>query len=199
MESDLKSQMEKSISKDLEYILNYKHIAVEAKNAEYFSKMTIIKPIANNVYPQIYVDLIQRFDHDEAIRHLKSMGTRVSKYFYSVFPKMLTKPQKFTEIFSEVAESHLNSKLIFKDKVQEDKKLKSCIIEVKDCFFCSEITLFQNLKIPYCIPIMGMYENLYNIKSVYNKGMNPRLIYLNALKSAEYDGDTCEYKLTVID
>lgn len=196
---DLKATIESRIFKDLDYIMKYKPTTTKAGSADYFSKMTIIKPIALNVYPQIYVDLVQRFDQNEAFRHLKNMGYRVSKYFYSLFPEMLQKSQKFTEIFSEIAQSHLKSKLTFKDKVEENKKLKSCVIEVEDCFFCTEIALFENIQIPYCVPIMGMYESLYNIKSLYNKNMEPRLIFLEAIKSAKHATDTCEYQLTVID
>jgi len=199
MQKDIIDALEQLTSKDIDYILKYKPRAKGAQSAQHFSNMTIIKPIALNVYPEIYVDLIKRFEHDEAVRHLKSMGLRVAKYYYSTFPEKLRKSQKFTEIFSEVAKTHLKSKLVFKDKIKENNKLRSCTIEIQDCFFCSEIALFENLEIPYCTPVAGLYEGLYNIKSLFNRNLEPRLIQVIAHKSAESDGDICEYKLVVID
>jgi hypothetical protein len=95
----------------------------------------------------------------------------------------------------------LHEKIEFRDKVieKENKQLKACIIEVKDCFFCSEITPFAHMDLPYCIPLAGLYENLYNIKSLYNKNLEPRLIQVTTMKSAEHDGDSCLYQLTVIE
>ena len=199
MQKDIIATIEDFTARSIDYILKYKPRAEGAQSAQHFSSMTIIKPIALNVYPQIYVDLIERSAHDEAIGHLKSMGLRVAKYYYSVFPDELRKTQKFAGIFSEVAKAHLNSKLVFKNKVKEDKKLKSCTIEVHDCFFCSGIQTIENLKIPYCTPVAGTFEGLYNIKSLYNRNLEPRLIQITAHKSAEYDGDVCLYKLMAID
>ena len=196
---EIRDALEQRIARDIDYILKYKARAKGAQSAQHFSKMTIIKPIALNVYPQIYVNLVKRSQTDEAILHLKSMGLRVAKYYYSTFPDELRKNQKFTQIFSEVAKTHLKSKLVFKDKVQVDKKLVSCTIEIHDCFFCSGIAAIENLEIPYCTPVAGLYENLYNIKSLYNRNLDPRLIQVNAHKSAEYDGDTCEYHVVVIE
>ena len=199
MFKEIRDDLEQNTAKDIDYILKYKPRAKGAQSAQHFSNMTIIKPIALNVYPQIYVDLVKRSVTDEAVRHLKSMGLRVAKYYYSVFPEELRKKQKFTEIFSEVAKNHLKSNLVFKDRVKVDKKLVSCTIEIHDCFFCSGIAAFQNLEIPYCTPVAGTFEGLYNIKSLYNRNLEPRLIHINAHKSAEYDGDVCEYHLVVIE
>ncbi len=199
MQKDKINAIEQLTAKQIDYIVKYKPRAKGAQSAQHFFDMTIIKPIALNVYPEIYVDLIKRFEHDEAVRHLNSMGLRVAKYYYSTFPEKLRQSQKFTEIFSGVVKTHLKSKLVFKDKIKEDKKLKSCTIEIHDCFFCSEIALFENPEIPYCTPIAGACEGLYNIKSLYNRNLEPRLIQVFAHKSAEYDGDICEYKLVVID
>jgi len=51
MTQELKSEIENRALRDLEYISTYKPIATGAKSAQHFSKMTIIKPIAINVYP----------------------------------------------------------------------------------------------------------------------------------------------------
>ena len=80
----------------------------------------------------------------------------------------------------------------------DGKKLVSYTIEVHDCFFCSE-TVFENIDIPYCTPNAGVFEHLYNLKSIYQERFDPRLIRIDAVKSAKYDGDTCEYQLTVIE
>ncbi|NVM52179.1 MAG: hypothetical protein HWN66_00660 [Candidatus Helarchaeota archaeon] len=199
MEIEIKEALEKSVSNDLDYIISYKPRAIGAKSAQHFSKMNIIKPIALNAYPQIYIDLVKRFDRDEAIRRLKSLGLRETKFLYATFPDLLKKPQNFNKIFTEAAKKHLHSKLIFKNKVLENKILRSMTLVVKDCFFCSEIEPFEDIDIPYCTPNAGLYENLYNLKSLYNQNMNPRLVQIEALKSARYDGDTCVYLLSVID
>ncbi|HUX99216.1 MAG TPA: hypothetical protein VMV49_06645 [Candidatus Deferrimicrobium sp.] len=200
MQGETKEVIEKSVLEDINYITNYWPSTVAAKSAQHFSSMTIIKPIAVNVYPQIYADLVQRFEKNEAAIRLKRLGLRETKFLYATLPQMLKKPQNFVEIFSEVAQSHLNSKLFFTDKVKDDnKKLKSCKIIVENCFFCSEITVFEDIEIPYCIPNAGVYQNLYNIKSLMNKNMEPRLIRIDAVKSAKFDGDTCEYHLVVLD
>ena len=128
MQKDIIDALEELTSKDINYLVTYKPRAKGAQSAQHFSNMTIIKPIALNVYPEIYADLVKRSEHDEAVHHLKSMGLRVAKYYYSTFPEKLRKSQKFTEIFSEVAKTHLKSKLVFKNQVKEDKKLKSCTI-----------------------------------------------------------------------
>ena len=44
MQNEIKTELEKSAREDLNYILNYKPIAKDAKSAQHFSKMTIIKP-----------------------------------------------------------------------------------------------------------------------------------------------------------
>jgi hypothetical protein len=199
MAQELKNEIENRALKDLEYISNYKPIAPEAKSAQHFSKMTIIKPIAINVYPQIYIDLVKQFDQTEVTRRLKNLGLRVAKFYYSVFPEMLQKSQTFPEIFTEVAQTHLHEQLTFTNRVKENKRLISCTIKVKECFFCSGITLIENIPIPYCIPVAGLYENLYNLKSLYNNNMEPRLVTIDATKSAEFEGDVCEYQVTVID
>jgi len=193
-----KEEIESRILQDIEYILHYKPTAVGAESAKYFSKMTIIKPIALNVYPQIYIDLVKRFEKTEAIQRLRNLGLRVAKFYYASFPKLLKKPQKLTEIIDDVAKANMHEKMIFKDEVREGKALKSCKIEVQDCFFCSEVTLIENTEIPYCTALGGVYENLYNIKSLYSKNMSPRLIRIDTLKSAQSEGDICEYQLTVI-
>ncbi|MHA1130629.1 MAG: hypothetical protein ACTSQI_06580 [Candidatus Helarchaeota archaeon] len=196
---ETKDEIEQRVLEDISYIVNFEPVAKRAKNARHFNEMTIIKPIALNVYPQIYVDLVQRFDRDEAYRRLKRLGLRETKLLYATLPKMLVKRQKFEETFTDIASTHLKSKLDFTDKVIENGKLKSCKIIVHHCFFCSEITVFEDLDIPYCLPNCGVYENAYNIKSLYLKKTNPRLIRIDAIKSAEFDGDTCEYQLTVMD
>jgi len=194
-----KADIERLILQDLEYISHYKPTAVGAESANYFSKMTIIKPIALNVYPQIYIDMVKRFEKSEALQRLRNLGLRVAKFYYSSFPELLKKPQKLTEIIEDVAKSHMHQKMIFKDEIIESKKLQSCKIEVQDCFFCSEVTLIENTEIPYCTPLGGLYQNLYNIKSLYSKNMSPRLIRVDTLKSAQSEGDICEYQLTVIE
>ena len=194
-----KEALEKAVLEDIAYIRNYRPVTIAAKSADHFSKMTIIKPIALNAYPQIYVDLVQRFPKEEAARRLKRLGLRESMFLYATLPEILTKSQRFTEIFKEAASTHFNSKLIFKDKVKEDKELKSFKIEVEDCFFCSGITLFENVDIPYCIPQCGVFENLYNIKSLWNNDRTPRLIQIDPIKSAQFEGDTCKYQVVVID
>ena len=196
---ETKEEIEKRVSEDISYIVNFEQIAKGAKNAQHFEDMTIIKPIALNVYPQIYVDLVQRFDHDEAYRRLKRLGLRETKLLYATLPRMLVKRQKFEETFTDIASTHLKSRLEFTDKVEENGILKSCKIIVHDCFFCSEITVFEDIDIPYCLPNCGVYENAYNIKSLYLKKSNPRLIRIDAIKSAKFDGDTCEYQLTVME
>ena len=199
MTEETKEEIEMRVLEDIQYILNYKPVAVGAKSAEYFSKMQIIKPIAVNSYPNIYSDLVQRFERAEASRRLKRLGLREAKFLYATEPKLFKKPQKFIEIFREVAESHLSSKLVFKDRAKDDKKLMGFAIEVHECFFCSEVAVFEDIEIPYCIPNAGVYENMYNIKSLYNEGMEPRLIRIDAVRSAKYDGDTCEYHVVVLD
>jgi hypothetical protein len=200
MQGETKEAIEQSVLKDIKYITNYWPATIAAKTAQHFSSMTIIKPIAINVYPQIYADLVQRFEKNEAATRLKRLGLRETKFLYATLPAILRKPQKFNEIFSEVAETHLNSKLIFTDKViDENKKLKSCKIIVENCFFCSEIQVFEDIEIPYCLPNCGVYQNLYNIKSLMLQNMEPRLIRIDAVKSAKFDGDTCEYHLVVLD
>jgi predicted hydrocarbon binding protein len=197
--NESKGNIEQLILQDIDYILNYKPVAKGAESAKYFSKMTIIKPIALNVYPQIYIDLVKRFEKNEAIHRLRNLGLRVAKFYYSSFPEVLKKPQKLTEILEDVAKTHLHEKMVFKDEVLEGKRLKSCKIEVRDCFFCSEVTLIENTAIPYCTALSGLYQNLYNIRSLYSKNLEPRLIHVDTLKSAQFDGDTCEYQLTVIE
>jgi hypothetical protein len=199
MPNEAKEEIESLVLQDIDYILNYKPAAIGAESAKYFSKMTIIKPIALNVYPQIYTDLVKRFEQAEAIGHLRTLGLRVAKFYYANFPDLLKKPQKLTEIIESVAKSHLHEKMTFKDEIVEDGQLKSCNIEVQDCFFCSEVTLIENTEIPYCTPLAGLYQNLYNIKSVQAKNMEPRLIRVDMLKSAQSEGDICEYKLTAIE
>ncbi|MFX0138924.1 MAG: hypothetical protein ACFFDN_35110 [Candidatus Hodarchaeota archaeon] len=199
MREDIKQKIEKLVLKDIDYILHYKPIAKGAESAQHFSNMTIIKPIALNVYPQIYVDLVKRFEKDEAIRRLRNLGYRVAKFYYSSFPNELKKPQKFSKIFSEVGKKHMDEKVIIENKIEIYKKLKSCNIKIEHCIFCSDITPFENLDIPFCIAKTGFYENLYNIKSLYNRDMEPRLVQVDSIRSARFDGDYCEYKLTVID
>ncbi len=198
MSEEEKDLIEKTALKDVEYIIHYDPIAKAAKSAEYFAKMTIIKPIAANVYPQIYVDLVGRFDKEEATRRLKSLGLRVAKFFYCTFPKILKKPQKFDDIFVKIAKVNLHEKLSIVDKVEEKGILKYCKILVENCFFCSEIPPIENIEIPYCQALAGTYQNLYNLKSLYNKDLEPRLVKIDAIKSAEYEGDQCEYLLSVI-
>ncbi|NVM28802.1 MAG: hypothetical protein HWN65_08160 [Candidatus Helarchaeota archaeon] len=200
MVEETREDIEMRVLEDIQYILNYEPRAIGAESALYFSKMNIIKPIAVNAYPNIYSDIVQRFERDEAYRRLKMLGLREAKFLYTSLPNYLKKPQKFTEIFREVAQSHLSSTLIFKDKVKEDKKLKGFKIRVEKCFFCSEVTVFEDIDIPYCIPNAGVYENMYNIKSLYNEeGRDPRLIRIDAIKSAKFDGDFCEYQVVVLD
>jgi len=199
MMTELKGDIERLVLQDIDYISNYKPAAKGAESAKYFSKMTIIKPIALNVYPQIYIDLVKRFEKNEAIRRLRNLGLRVAKFYYSSFPELLKKQQKLTEIIEDVAKSHMHEKMVFKDETTDSGKLKSCKIEVKECFFCSEVTLIENTEIPYCTALSGLYQNLYNIRSLYAKNLDPRLIHVNTLKSAQFDGDTCEYQLTVIE
>ncbi len=199
MSEETKEEIEMRVLEDIQYILNYIPVAPGAKSAQYFSKMKIIKPIAVNAYPNIYSDLVQRFEKNEATRRLKRLGLREAKFLYATEPKLFKKPQKFIEIFREVAESHLSSKLVFKDRAKEDKKLTGFTIEVHDCFFCSEVAVFEDIVIPYCIPNAGVYENMYNIKSLYIEGMEPRLIRVDAIKSAKFDGDTCKYHVVVLD
>jgi len=199
MINESKGDIERFVLQDIDYILNYKPTSKGAESAKYFSKMTIIKPIALNVYPQIYIDLVKRFDKKEAIRRLRNLGLRVAKFYYSGFPEWLKKQQKLTEIIEDVAKSHMHEKMIFKDEIIDGKRLKSCKIEVRDCFFCSEVTLIENTEIPYCTALSGLYQNLYNIRSLYSKNMDPRMIRIDTLKSAQFDGDTCEYQLTVIE
>ncbi|MDD1776790.1 MAG: hypothetical protein LUQ65_01370, partial [Candidatus Helarchaeota archaeon] len=143
--------------------------------------------------------LVKRFEKKEAIRRLRNLGLRVAKFYYSGFPEVLKKTQKLTEIIDDVAKSHLHEKIEFKDEVTDGKRLKSCKFEVRDCFFCSEVTLIENTEIPYCTALSGLYENLYNIRSLYAKNLDPRLIHVDTVKSAQFDGDTCEYQLTVIE
>ena len=201
MTEETKEEIEMRVLEDIQYILNYKPLTVGAKSAQYFSKMKIIKPIAVNSYPNIYSDLVQRFERNEASRRLKRLGLREAKFLYATNPNLFKKPQKFIEVFREVAESHLSSKLVFKDRIKEEesKKLKSFTIEVHNCFFCSEVAVFEGIDIPYCIPNCGVYENMYNIKSLYSEGLEPRLIRIDAVRSAEYDGDTCEYHVVVLE
>ena len=126
MMNESKGDIERLISQDIDYILNYKPVAKGAESAKHFSKMTIIKPIALNVYPQIYIDLVKRFEKKEAIRRLRNLGLRVAKFYYSGFPEVLKKTQKLTEIIDDVAKSHLHEKIEFKDEVTDGKRLKSC-------------------------------------------------------------------------
>ena len=81
----------------------------------------------------------------------------------------------------------------------ENGKLKYCKIQVENCFFCSDIPTIENIEIPYCCALAGIYQNIYNLKSLYNKNLEPRLVKIDALKSAEEEGDFCEYLLVVID
>lgn len=199
MMTESKGDIERLIQLDLDYISSYKPAAKGAESAKFFSKMTIIKPIALNVYPQIYIDLVKRFEKPEAIRHLRNLGLRVAKFYYCSFPELLKKQQKLTEIIDEAAKSHLHEKITFKDEITEGKKLKSCKFEVKDCFFCSEVTLIENAEIQYCIALSGFYQNLYNIRSLYSNNLDPRLIRVDTLKSAQFEGDICEYQITVIE
>jgi hypothetical protein len=199
MITESKGDIERLIQQDIDYILNYKPTTKGAESAKYFSKMTIIKPIALNVYPQIYIDLVKRFEKPEAIRRLRSLGLRVAKFYYCSFPELLKKQQKLTEIIDEVAKSYLHEKTTYKDEITDGGKLKSCKMEVKDCFFCSEVTLIENAEIQYCTALSGFYQNLYNIRSLYSKNLNPRLIRVDTLKSAKFEGDTCEYQITVIE
>ena len=199
MQEEIKEKMEKSVLKDIEYILTYKPIVKGAKSAQDFSKMSIIRPIALNVYPEIYVDLVNRFEKAEAIRRLKNLGLRVAKFYYSSFPAMLKKSQKFSKIFSEAAKKHMDEKLEIVDKIEEDNKLKSCKIKVENCIFCSEVPPIENIDIPFCMGKSGFYQNIYNIKSLYNRNLEPRLVQVDTIKSARYIGDVCEYQLTVID
>lgn len=199
MEKKSKEEIESIVLQDLEFVNNFWPLAPEAKSAKHFEKMTIIKPIALNSYPQIYADLVQRFEIKEAAMRLKRLGLRETKFLYASLPEMLTSPQKFYDIFTDFATSHFGSKLSFEDKIEEDHQLKSCKIIVHDCFFCSEITVFEAVDIPYCIPNCGVFENLYNIKSLYRGGLIPRLIRIDPIKSAEFDGDTCIYELVVLD
>ena len=199
MTEDTKEEIEMRVLEDLQFILNFKAVAVKAGSADFFSKMRIIKPIAVNAYPNIYSDLVSRFDRAEASFRLKRLGLREAKFLYATEPELFRKPQKFIEIFREVAESHLSSKLVFRDRVKEDKKLLSFTIEVHECFFCSEVAVFEDIDIPYCIPNAGVYENMYNLKSLHNEGMAPRLIRVDAVKSAKFDGDFCEYHVVVLE
>ena len=74
MTEETKEEIENRVLEDLQYILNYKPITPKAQSAEFFSKMKIIKPIAVNAYPNIYSDLVQRFDeartHRIRVKHL---------------------------------------------------------------------------------------------------------------------------------
>jgi len=198
-EDQTKSLIEKLVLEDLAYISNYKPVVKNRISIQDFLKMSVIKPIAQNVYPQLYTDLISRCEPDEAIRRLKNTGRRLAKYFYSVFPDILKKPQKFDEIILNVPKSHLHKNLQLKDKVIENSRIQSCIIEIKNCFFCSGIDKIEDLDIPYCTALAGFYENLYNIKSLGNQNLNPRLIEVTSISSASDERDLCEYKLIAID
>lgn len=198
IQNEVKQKIEELVLKDIDYIQNYNPIAKGAESAKYFGKMTIIKPIAANVYPQIYVDMVKRFKKEEAEQRLKNLGLRVTKFFYSAFPDLLKKQQKFSEIFINTAKTHMHEKIEIKG-IENIKKLKSCTFKVENCFFCAGITPIENIEIPYCIAKAGIYENLYNIKSLYNENLEPRLVKVDAIKSATFDGDLCEYQLTVID
>jgi hypothetical protein len=199
MSSSLKEDIEAAALKNIEYILSYKPTADVPESAQYFRKMEIIKPVAINVYPQIYIDMVKTYSRAEAILHLRSLGHRVAKFYYASFPEEFKKPHKFKDIFATVAKEHLHEKISFKDVVKEDKQLISCNLEVKDCFFCSEVILIEGVDIPYCCAKAGAYESLYNIKSLYHRNMQPRLIHVTTTKSAEEEGDTCEYHLEVIE
>ena len=92
----------------------------------------------------------------------------------------------------------MHEKISFKDLIKVEKQIVSCNLEVKDCFFRSEVTLIEGVDIPYCCAKAGVYESLYNLKSLYNRNMEPRLIHVTTTKSAEEEGDICEYHLEVI-
>ena len=201
LEEDV-STIEKIATNSLDYVLSFKPRAVGAESAQHFSKMNVIRPVALNVYPQIYTDLITRFDRDEATRRLKNMGRNVAKLYYCAFPEMLRKPQKFKDIFLGIAKSQYQEKLEFKEVVTENNTVKSCILQNKDCYFCTgfiEDIDTEKIGIPYCAGKAGAYENLYNIKSLYHKNLVPRLIRVDGIKSAQFEGDVCEYRLVAID
>jgi hypothetical protein len=199
MSDVLKQEIEAATLKNIEYILGYKATAEGAKSAKYFQKMEIIKPIALNVYPQIYIDMVKTFPRAEAVQHLRNLGHRVAKFYYACFPDELKKHYKFTDIFSIVAKDHMHEKITFNNIVKEKKRLVSADLEVTDCFFCSGATLIEGIDIPYCTAKAGVYESLYNIKSLYNRNLDPRLVHISTIKSAEEEGDTCEYHLKVIE
>lgn len=199
MLEEIKHDIEKNVADYIEYIERYKPKAKNAKSAEYFSKMNIIKAIAANVYPQIYVDMINRFDLDEAKFKLKRMGSRVAKYYVSTNLEILKKHDKFPNIFIKIAKTEVREKLKFYDRVKEDGKLKSCKFQVKECIFCHGIPPFENTDIPYCVAKAGTYETIYNIVSIYAKDLEPRLVQIDTLKSAQDENDFCIYELTVID
>ena len=194
----MQQEIEKSVLQDIDYILNYQPV-VKGVDAQSFLKMTVIKPIAQNVYPQLYTDLIRRFERVEAVQRLKNTGRRVAKYYYSVFPEALKTPQKLIDILKSVAEPHLREKIRLKDVVQENSILKRCVIEVENCFFCSGVNIIENVEIPYCLGLAGLYENLYNIKSLFNKNLEPRLIQVTTMKSATHEKDRCEHELIAVE
>ncbi len=199
MLADIKDKIEKYVAQYVSSIVNYKPIANNAKPAQYFSTMNIIKAIAANVYPQIYVDLVSRYEKEEAKFRLKRMGLRVGMYFLRTNHDFLMKHEKFPEIIIKTAKSEVNETLKFYDKVKEDGKLKSYKFKVKDCIFCSGIPPFENIEIPYCIAKAGTYESIYNITSMYSKDLEPKLVHVDVLKSAESEDDVCEYELTVVE
>ena len=196
---DIKNEIEKYVAEYIPDIVNYKPMANNAKPAKYFSTMNIIKAIAANVYPQIYVDIVGRYDTEEAKFRLKRMGLRVSKYFLRTNYEFLKKHEKYPNIFIKTLKSEVNETVKFYDKVKEDGKLISSKFKVKDCIFCSGVPLFEDIPIPYCIAKAGTYEGIYNITSRYSRDLEPKLVHIDVIKSAEFQGDVCEYQLTVIE
>lgn len=165
-----------------------------------FKKMAIIRRIAAFIYSEIYGNFISRFNENEAMEHLRNLGSRVADSLYKVFKIPSNKYLEVKLIFPEIAKQlfGVNLKVVDIKKEKENKIVQKAILQVKNCILCTGLPPIENTKIHYCLPIEAFYENFYNLIAAAHPKMKPQYVQIRTIQSVGGGAKTCDYEMTTI-
>jgi hypothetical protein len=192
-------QISDQVLRDIEYIKNFKSLAPKAKPIGDFKNAKIVKAASSAIYPQVYGFLIKNYNKEICVQKLRGMGARAVTVFYSIHPQRLPKKGNPLEVLKEIG-AHSGEKIKVEKEQKKDGVLSRCIIRKYKCIFCTGgYPVETKDAAAYCYPSVAFWQQYYNIRSLYNGNMKPRLIYIDVIKTAENDDDYCLYSIEAID
>jgi len=186
------------VLQDIEYIKNFKSSAPNAKPTSGWKNEKAVKMISQNIYPQIYGFLIKNFSKEEAIERLREMGQRSNTILYSIYPQWLKRRGSMLEVLREIG-VHSRERVSIIEQTLKNGIIQKCILKKYKCIFCTEGFSVENPSLALCYPSVAFWQHHYNLRSLYLGNMNPKLIYIDVIKTAVNDNDYCLYRVEAIE